>query len=147
MPEPTDVPEIMITTSAIDAGTADAVGSDGALDPLGAVDDQTLMSLIGISVLAVDGVARLEPTVKSLFRSGILSAARGSDAPDGIAVTSFGVITEVTVDLATTSRHQSRAVAESVQLVVREVLEAHGREAGQIRVNVLSIDQSPFSVD
>ena len=108
---------------------------------LGPVDDQTLMSLIGISVLAVDGVARLEPTVKSLFRSGILGTARGSDTPDGISVTSFGVITDVTVDLATTARHQSRAVAESVQHVVREVLEAHDREAGQIRVNVLSIDQ------
>ena len=121
MPEPTDVPEIMITSE---------------------IDDQTLVSLIGVSVLAVDGVVRLEPTVKSLFRSGILGTERGSGTPDGISLTSFGVITEVTVDLATTARHQSRAVAESVQHVVREVLEAHDREAGQIRVNVLSIDQA-----
>lgn len=142
MPEPTDVPEIMITT-VDDAGTADAAGADEASNLLGPVDDQRLMTLIGISVRAVDGVARLEPTVKSLFRSGILGTARGSETPDGISVTSFGVITDVTVDLATTSRQQSRAVAESVQHVVREVLEAHGREAGQIRVNVLSIDQGP----
>ena len=147
MPEPTDVPEITITTSAIDAGPVDVVGSDEALNLLGAVDDQTLMSLIGISVLAVDGVVRLEPTVKSLFRSGILGAAKDSGTTDGISVTSYCAITEVTVDLATTARHQSRAVAESVQHAVREVLEAHGREAGQIRINVLSIDQSPSSAD
>jgi len=141
MPEPTDVPEIMVTPSALDAGTAAAPGADGGSDLRGPVDDQTLVSLIGVSVLAVDGVARLEPTVKSLFRSGILKTAGGSDTPDGIAVTSFGVITDITVDLATTARHQSRAVAESVQHVVREVLEVHDREAGRIQVNVLSIDQ------
>jgi hypothetical protein len=53
------------------------------------------------------------------------------------------VITDARIDVATTARHQSRAVAESIQHVVREVLEAHGRGAGQIRVNVLSIDQGP----
>jgi hypothetical protein len=142
MPEPTDVPEIMITTSDREAGTADA-GSEVESELLAPVDDQTLVSLIGVTVLAVDGVARLEPTVKSLFRARIPGSATGPDRPDGIAVTSYGVITDATNDDATTARHQSRAVAESIQHVVREVLEAHGREAGQIRVNVLSIDQGP----
>lgn len=147
MPEPTDVPEIMITMSdRRDAGRVNA-GSEVESEILGPVDDQTLVSLIGVTVLAVDGVARLEPTVKSLFRARIPGSSSGPDSPDGIAVTSYGVITEATVDLATTARHQSRAVAESIQRVVREVLEAHGREAGQIRVNVLSIDQGPSAAD
>jgi uncharacterized alkaline shock family protein YloU len=142
MPEPTDVPEIMITTSDREAGTVDA-GSEVESELRGPVDDQTLVSLIGVTVLAVDGVTRLEPTVKSLFRARIPGPATDPDRPDGIAVTSYGVITDATIDVATTARHQSRAVAESIQHVVREVLEAHGREAGQIRVNVLSIDQGP----
>ena len=142
MPEPTDVPEIMITTSEREADMADA-GSEVESELLGPVDDQALVSLIGVTVLAVDGVARLEPTVKSLFRARMPGSSTGPDRPDGIAVTSYGVITDATIDVATTARHQSRAVAESIQHVVREVLEVHGREAGQIRVNVLSIDQSP----
>ena len=47
----------------------------------------------------------------------------------------------MTVDVATAAGHQSREVAESVQRVIHGLLEAHGREAGQIRVNVLTIDQ------
>ena len=142
MPEPTDVPEIMITPSAPDPRTAEA-GSEVESELLGPVDDQTLLSLIGVTVLAGDGVARLEPTVKSLFRARIPGSSTAPDNPDGIAVSSYGSITDATIDLATTARHQSRAVAESIQHVVREVLEAHGRAAGQIRVNVLSIDQGP----
>lgn len=145
MPEPTDVPEIMITTSAVDAGTADTAGAGVELDLIGPVDDQTLVSLIGMSVLAVDGVARLEPTLKSLFQARLPGSSRGPDSPDGITLAGFGAITEITVDLATTARHQSRNVAESVQSVIRELLEAHGREAGQVKVNVLTIDQGPSS--
>lgn len=145
MPEPTDVPEIMITTSAVDAGTADTAGAGVELDLIGPVDDQTLVSLIGMSVLAVDGVARLEPTLKSLFQARLPGPSRGPDSPDGITLAGFGAITEITVDLATTARHQSRNVAESVQSVIRELLEAHGREAGQVKVNVLTIDQGPSS--
>ena len=133
MPEPTDVPESTGITEP--TGIPEIMITD-------AIDDQALVSLIGVSVLAVDGVTRLEPSVKSLFQARIGSSS-GPERPDGIAVTSLGAITDITVDLSTTARHQSRVVAESVQLVVRDVLETHGREAGQIRVNVLSIDQGP----
>src|SRR6478752_3500978 len=97
MPEPMDVPPTLTA------------------DPRGTVDDRALVSLIGVGVLAVDGVARLEPSVKSLLRNRILGGTSGPGSPDGITATSFGLITDVTVDLATTARHQSKAVADSVQ--------------------------------
>ena len=131
MPEPMDSPDIMITSTPDDVALASQV------------DDETLVSLIGITVLAVDGVTRLEPTLKSLFRASLPGSPGGLAGPDGLLLTSFGAITDVTVDVATAAGHQSRDVAESVQRVIRGLLDSHGREAGRIRVNVLAIDQRP----
>jgi hypothetical protein len=109
-----------------------------ALPP--SVGDRELLSLIGDAVLAVDGVARLEPTLKSLFLARVPGSSRRPDSPDGIELTSLGSITDVTIDIAAATRHPSREVAEAVQHVVGELLVSHGREPGRIRVNVLTID-------
>lgn len=129
MPDPLDGPENPVTTTAEDVALASPV------------DDETLVSLIGVSVLAVDGVTRLEPTLTSLFRASLPGSSGGLAGPDGVRLTSFGAISDVTVDVATAAGHQSRDVAESVQRVIHGLLDAHGREAGRVRVNVLTIDQ------
>ena len=49
--------------------------------PRVSVDDETLVSLIGVSVLAVDGVTRLEPTLTSLFRVQSPGSSRGLPVP------------------------------------------------------------------
>ncbi len=152
MPEPMDTtpetvdttPETVIGTTGVDARPSDPLLDTVASELLAPVDDRTLASLIGFSVLAVNGVARLEPTLKNLFQAK-LPRSSPADRPDGVAVTSTGAITDVTVDLGTASRHQSREVAESVQREICQLLEAHGREVGRIRVNVLTIEQSPSS--
>lgn len=104
-------------------------------------DDRALLNLIGDAVLAVDGVARLEPTLKSLFLARAPGSTRDADSPDGIQLTSLGTITDVTVDLAAAGEPSSREVAEAVQHVVSELLETHGREPGRIKVNVLTIER------
>ena len=67
-------------------------------------------------------------------------SSRGTDSPDGIELTSFGAIADVTIDLAAAAGHPSREVAEAVQNVVGQLLSSHGREPGRIRVNVLTIE-------
>lgn len=108
-----------------------------------AVDDRTLMSLIGTAVLALEGVARLEPSLRNLFHARLPGAADGAGRPDGISVTTRGVTTDVTVDLATTAHHRSSDVAATAQQVIRGLLESHDREPGVVAVNVLAIDQAP----
>jgi uncharacterized alkaline shock family protein YloU len=139
---------ISVAVMAVSPGRIDALRQQivAAVESelLAPVDDRTLASLVGFSVLAVDGVARLEPTLKSLFQAR-LPRSTAVDRSDGVAVTSTGAITDVIVDLGTASRHQSREVAESVQRVIGRLLEAHGREVGRISVNVLTIDHGPSS--
>ncbi|GAA3697531.1 hypothetical protein GCM10022204_11960 [Microlunatus aurantiacus] len=105
--------------------------------------DRVLLSLIGDGVLAVDGVARLEPTLKSLFLARVPGSPRGPDSPDGIELTSLGAIADVSVDIAATGEHAAREIAEAVQHVVGQLLETHGREPGRIKVNVLTIENRP----
>lgn len=106
-----------------------------------ATDDRALLTLVGDAVLAVDGVARLEPTLKSLFLARVPGSTRDAGSPDGIQLTSHGAITDVTVDLATAGALSSREVAEAVRHVVGQLLETHGREPGRIQVNVLTIER------
>lgn len=106
-------------------------------------DDRALLSLIGDAVLAVEGVARLEPTLKSLFLARVPGSTKQAGSTDGIQLTSLGAITDVTVDLAAAGGRSSREVAEAVQHVVGQLLETHGREPGRIKVNVLTIERRP----
>ncbi len=130
-----------------EAPAADARSTTSAADEVAASgtgpDDRALLSLIGDAVLAVDGVARLEPTLKSLFLARVPGSARTADSPDGIELTSLGAITDVAVDIAATDQHPSREVAESVQHVVGQLLQTHGREPGRIKVTVLTIEHRP----
>jgi hypothetical protein len=126
----------------LETTVGDATMPETTLEPAlpPSVGDRELLSLIGDAVLAVDGVARLEPTLKSLFLARVPGSSRRPDSPDGIELTSLGSITDVTIDIAAATRHPSREVAEAVQHVVGELLVSHGREPGRIRVNVLTID-------
>ena len=148
MPEPTigdrQLPESTIGDQTMPqitpAGATPAATTLAAATPPPAPGDRELLSLIGDAVLAVDGVARLEPTLKSLFLARVPGSSRGADSPDGISLNSLGAITDVTVDLAAAAGHPSREVAEAVQNVVGQLLASHGREPGRIRVNVLTIE-------
>lgn len=137
-PGMTETSDVMTETSDVVTETGDDVR---ATQP--GTDDRALLSLIGEAVLAVDGVARLEPTLKSLFLARVPGSARDADSPDGIRLTSLGTITDVTVDLAATGDQSSREVAEAVQHVVGQLLETQDREPGRIKVNVLTIERRP----
>ncbi len=138
LPESTIGDQTMPQTTP--AGATSVATTLPATTPSLPAGDRELLAVIGDAVLAVDGVARLEPTLKSLFLARVPGSSRGSDSPDGISLTSLGAITDVTVDLAAAAGHPSREVAEAVQNVIGQLLASQGREPGRIRVNVLTIE-------
>ena len=107
------------------------------------VDDRELVIHIAEAVSSIRGVLRLEPTLKDFLRRGALTRIirpPDSEEPEGVELTSIGVIADVTVDLAISSIHRALETAALAEEAIRRSLASDGREPGQIVVNVLAIE-------
>ncbi|MGB7449357.1 MAG: hypothetical protein WA892_09540 [Ornithinimicrobium sp.] len=95
------------------------------------------------AVQGIDGVLRLEPSVRDVLRladpTRLLPSGRHREQ-QGVTVSIFGSITDVTVDVAVAARSQALATARVIHDRAVEVLHAHAREPGRITVNVLAIE-------
>lgn len=100
------------------------------------VDGAALPKLLAGVVLAVPGVARLEPTLSTAGPEILLRRK----PTDGIRLIRRAGVVDVDVNIATTATWQVRAVTHQIQTSIADVLHAHGYAAGDVTVSVLTID-------
>lgn len=108
-----------------------------------AVDDRELVIHVAEALSSIRGVLRLEPTLKDFLRRGAptrIIRRPDSEEPEGIELTSIGVIADVTVDLAISSIYRALETAALAEEAIRRSVASDGREPGQIVVNVLAIE-------
>lgn len=122
MPEPTTAPATLSSSAAPPAGTS--------LDPA------ELEAAVAEAILATPGVFRLEPTLHTAGLRGLVHR----HPTDGIQLIVRGDLVDADINVATSSTHQARAVAEHVHHRVIGLLAAAERRPGTITVNVLAID-------
>ena len=100
---------------------------------------------------AVDGVVRLEPSLKNSLGQLMVRTARtvipaGPQAPAagaaGILITSRKTTTNVTIELTVDSEHRVVDVLEAVQRAVVDSLDSHGHDPGIISIVALDIETS-----
>ena len=100
------------------------------------VEPTALTAALAGAVLAVPGVARLEPTLSTAGPRMLLSRSPA----DGVRVSGNSHGVDVDVNLATTAAYQARAVTHQVQASILSTLTAHNCIAGSVTVSVLTID-------
>ena len=95
----------------------------------------------------VDGVVRLEPTLRNALRrlhvgSTVLLNGRGArSAADGIELHRRLDVVDVHVDLVTSGERPAADVAREVRRALVDVLVGHDLRAGSIGVAVLSVER------
>ncbi|HEY0239753.1 MAG TPA: hypothetical protein VGC37_14020 [Friedmanniella sp.] len=95
---------------------------------------------------AVDGVARLEPTLRNALRrlhagTTVLRVGRVvRSAADGIELHRRDAVVDVHVDIVTDRGRSAAEVARDVRAALAEVLDRHALRPGALTVAVLSIE-------
>lgn len=95
------------------------------------------------AILSIEGVIRLEPSMRDMFRKA--DPRRGSkhdrrENPDGINATTIGNITDVSVDVAIAGAYQALATGQHIHDTIQAVLHTYPLEPGHTVVNVLAIE-------
>lgn len=102
-----------------------------------------LPRLLASAVLGIDGVVRLEPSMKDLLLKADPTRLRRTPGPrahDGVSISTFGTITDVTIDAAIAAPRQALTTAREVQQTVDALLRVHSMEPGRVEVNILAIE-------
>lgn len=113
----------------------DALPASEATDVRVRPSFEVLLTALADAVLAVPGVARLEPTLSTAGPRVLL----GHRHTDGLHVLDRSGMADVDVNLATSSDYQARTVAHEVHRTISEVLAAHGYATGSVAVSILAV--------
>ncbi|HEY5821285.1 MAG TPA: hypothetical protein VIT20_04885 [Propionibacteriaceae bacterium] len=100
------------------------------------LDSAELVRVIADAVRTVPGVVRLEPTLSTV---GLRGLYRDRDT-DGVQLVNRSGLVEADINVATTTTHQARAVAEAIRTAVNGVIGSAGYAASTTTVNVLTIE-------
>ncbi len=110
-----------------------------------ATDD--LRNALAAAAVAVDGVVRLEPSLRNALRrlhAGTTVLAGGRtvrSAADGIELHRRSAVVDVHVDVVTAPTRAASTTAREVRGALAAVLREHGLEPGSLTVAVLSVER------